>query len=57
MAELKSKKTKASVATFLNKISDEQRRKDCETVVRLMKEATGAEPKMCMNGKVFGLWS
>ena len=57
MAELKTKKTKASVATFLNKISDEQRRKDCETVVRLMKEATGVEPKMSMNEKVFGLWS
>ncbi len=46
MAELKTKKTKASVTTFLNKITDEQRRKDCETVLKLMKQATGEEPKM-----------
>lgn len=46
MAELKTKKTKASVAGFLNKIRDEQRRKDCQTVLKLMQEATGEEPKM-----------
>lgn len=46
MAELKTKKTKASVTTFLDKITDEQRRKDCQTVLKLMKEATGEEPKM-----------
>ena len=46
MAELKTKKTKASVTGFLEKISDEQRRKDCETVLNLMKQATGEEPKM-----------
>lgn len=46
MAELKTKKTKASVAAFLNKIADAQRRKDCQTVLDLMKLATGEEPKM-----------
>ena len=46
MAELKTKKTKASVAAFLDKIADEQRRKDCQTVLNLMKQATGEEPKM-----------
>lgn len=46
MAELKTKKTKASVTAFLNKITDEQRRKDCQTVLNLMKQATGEEPKM-----------
>lgn len=46
MAELKTQKTKASVAGFLNKIPDEQRRKDCQTVLKLMQEATGEEPKM-----------
>lgn len=46
MAELKTKKTKASVSAFLNKITDEQRRKDCQTIVNLMKQATGEEPKM-----------
>ena len=46
MAELKTKKTKASVATFLNKIPDKQRREDCFTVLELMKQATGVEPRM-----------
>ena len=46
MAELKTKETKASVAAFLNKISDVQRRKDCQTVLELMQRATGEKPKM-----------
>lgn len=46
MAELKTKKTKASVSAFLKKISDEQRRKDCQRVLEIMKEATGEEPRM-----------
>lgn len=46
MAELKTKKTKASVTAFLNKITDEQRRKDCQAVLDLMKQATGEDPKM-----------
>lgn len=46
MAELKTKKTKASVTSFLDKITDEQRRKDCQTVLNLMKQATGEEPRM-----------
>jgi hypothetical protein len=46
MAELKTKETKASVATFLKKIPDEQRRKDCQIVLELMERATGEKPKM-----------
>ena len=46
MAELKTKETKASVAAFLNKISNEQRRKDCQTVLELMERATREKPKM-----------
>lgn len=46
MAELKTKKTTASVAGFLAAIDDPERRKDCETVVRLMKKATKSEPAM-----------
>jgi hypothetical protein len=46
MAELKTKQTDASVEAFLNGISDERRRKDCWTVLELMKKATKAEPKM-----------
>ena len=46
MAELKTKKTKASVAKFLAGIKDEERRKDCQAVARLMKKATGSVPRM-----------
>jgi hypothetical protein len=46
MAELKTKKTKASVSAFLKQIDDTQKRKDCKTVAKIMKEATGASPKM-----------
>ncbi len=45
-AELKTKKTKASVKEFLDAIPDEARRKDCRVVAKMMKEATGAQPKM-----------
>jgi uncharacterized protein DUF1801 len=46
MAELKTKPTTASVTEFLNALNDEERRKDCFTVVKIMQKATGAKPKM-----------
>lgn len=46
MAELKTKRNDASVKDFVAAIPDPQRRKDCETVIRLMKQATKAEPRM-----------
>jgi hypothetical protein len=46
MAELQTKKTKASVEGFLNKIKDEETRADCYEVVKIFKQATKAEPKM-----------
>lgn len=46
MADLKTKKTTASVAEFIKSISDDQTRKDCQTVSKLMEKATGAKPKM-----------
>jgi hypothetical protein len=45
MAELKTKKTTASLADFLAAV-DGDRRKDCETIVRLMKKATKAAPAL-----------
>jgi hypothetical protein len=45
MAELKTRRTNASVGAFLKKV-DASRREDCEALVRIMKRATGAEPKM-----------
>jgi hypothetical protein len=46
MAELKTQKTTASVSSFLNAIPDDIRRKECRTVAKLMKDATGARPRM-----------
>jgi hypothetical protein len=46
MAELKTKKTRASVNTFLNSIENDQQRKDCKTIARIMKAITGNAPKM-----------
>ena len=46
MAELKTKKTKESVAAFIAGLEDPQARKDCKTLVGLMQAATGAKAKM-----------
>jgi hypothetical protein len=46
MAELKTKKTEASVEDFLNGVTDEEKRQDCFEIVKMMKQATKAEPKM-----------
>ncbi len=46
MAELKTKKTSASVSAFLDSVADESVRKDCRTLVQMMKTATKAQPKM-----------
>jgi Domain of unknown function (DU1801) len=46
MAENKTQKTKASVAAFINGIADQSRRTDCRTVLKLMKDATGAPARM-----------
>jgi hypothetical protein len=46
MAELKTKPTGESVAAFLKKIDDPQRREDCFAIVKLMEEATKAKAMM-----------
>ena len=46
MDEPKTKATKESVAKFLNSIEDENKRKDCKTVAKLMEEASGSKPVM-----------
>jgi hypothetical protein len=46
MAEIKTKPTTASVENFINKIEDEQQRKDSVVVLEMMKKATGEEPKL-----------
>jgi hypothetical protein len=46
MAELKTKPTDQDVEIFLNSIPDEKKRKDCFTVLALMKDVTKLEPVM-----------
>ncbi len=46
MAELKTKLTEQSAVAFLNQLENDSRRQDCLTVLELMKEVTGEEPRM-----------
>jgi Domain of unknown function (DU1801) len=46
MAEPKTNPTNDSVSEFLNSVADEQRRKDCFSVLEIMKAATRADPEM-----------
>ena len=46
MADLKTKPTVASVDDFLKGVVDEARREDCLTLVRIMRQATRAAPRM-----------
>jgi hypothetical protein len=44
MAELKTKKTNASVAAFIRAIPDARMRADCTAVAALMETVTKAKP-------------
>ena len=44
--ELKTKVNEASVDGFLNAVPDEQTRKDCFEILKMMKQVTKEEPKM-----------
>ncbi len=44
--ETKTKPTGEPVAAWLAKIADEERRKDCAALLKLMKKVTGLRPKM-----------
>lgn len=46
MPENKTKKNNLSVRAFLDTVRDKDRRKDCDTMLKLMKEMTGEKPKM-----------
>lgn len=46
MAELKTKKNKASVTEFINAVKDTQKRADCKAIARMMREATGSRASM-----------
>ena len=46
MSENKTQPTQQPVAEFLAGVADPQRRADCQTVVRMMKQASGRDPVM-----------
>jgi len=46
MAELKTKPGKQSVKAFVDGIEDEQKRKDCRVLQKLMRELTGEKAKI-----------
>jgi hypothetical protein len=46
MAELKTKITGQSVDVYLNNLQDEKKRQDCFTILEVLRQATGAEPRM-----------
>ena len=46
MAELKTKKTDANVAKFIENVGDKTRREDARTLVAFLRKVTKAEPKM-----------
>jgi len=56
MAELKTRPGDESVDAFLAGVGDETKRKDCLTLVKIMKKATRAKPKM-WGGTIVGFGS
>lgn len=46
MAEIQTKLNDASVEDFLNKVENEQKRKDSFELIKMMQQATKEEPKM-----------
>lgn len=49
LAKINTKPTTASAEEFINTISNEQKRKDCFTLIELIKKATGEEPTLWSN--------
>jgi hypothetical protein len=46
LAEIKTKPTSSSVSSFIDSISDEQKRQDSHVILKLMEKAMKEEPKM-----------
>jgi len=46
VVEIKTQQTTASVADYINTVTNEQQRKDSTVILDLMKKYSGEEPKM-----------
>lgn len=57
VAEVKTKKTRASVDKFIDAVEDPQARSDSKTILKLMGDASGEKPAMWGTSMVgFGIW-
>ena len=52
MSKLKTSPNESDVQQYLNSVEDEQKRKDCFTLLKMMKSLTGNPPKMWGNSIV-----
>ena len=56
LAVIKTKPTTASVKDFINKVTDEQKRKDSFVLLEMMKKASGEEPVLWSSSVIgFGI--
>ena len=46
LAKIKTRQNSASVAGFIDSIPDEQKRKDCQVILKMMEKAMKEKPKM-----------
>jgi hypothetical protein len=52
MAEIKTKPTGEDPEDFLNKITDEQKRKDCFAIMKMMQKASKEKPRIWGNAMI-----
>jgi len=52
LVEIKTKPTYENVENFINKLNDEQKRKDSFVLLEMMKKATGEEPVLWSNSVI-----
>jgi hypothetical protein len=58
MSDLKTKITKDSVEDYIASLPDEQQRKDCSVLLKMMKKVTGEKPKLWSHGAIgFGTYT
>lgn len=56
LVEIKTKPTSSNVEDFINKVPDEQKRKDSFVLMEMMKKTTGEEPVLWSNSIIgFGI--
>ncbi len=49
---IKTKETNESVTDYINAIENDQKKKDCKELLKIMKKVSGAKPKLWSNGTI-----